>query len=102
MRSPIAHLGLHAAADGQHENSLAAFERACVLGFPCELDVRLTRAGRVAVFPDRGVGRLTGARGRIEDREGAELRGLRLLRTNQRVPLFDEVLELVDGRVPLL
>jgi glycerophosphoryl diester phosphodiesterase len=102
MRTPIAHRGLHAAADGRPENSLAAFERACTLGFPCEMDVRITRDGRVAVFHDRTLRRLTGARGRIEDREAAELRGLRLLRTNQRVPLLDEVLELVDGRVPLL
>jgi glycerophosphoryl diester phosphodiesterase len=102
MRTPIAHRGLYAAADGRPENSLAAFERACALGFPCELDVRLTRDGRVAVFHDRALRRLTGARGRIEDREAADLRGLRLLRTNQRVPLLDEVLELVDGRVPLL
>jgi glycerophosphoryl diester phosphodiesterase len=102
MRTPIAHRGLHAAADGRPENSLAAFERACALGFPIELDVRLTRDGRVAVFHDRALRRMTGARGRIEDREAAELRGLRLLHTNQRVPLLEEVLELVGARVPLL
>jgi glycerophosphoryl diester phosphodiesterase len=102
MRTPIAHRGLHAAADGRPENSLAAFERACALGFPIELDVRLTRDGRVAVFHDRTLRRVTGARGRIEDRNAAELRGLRLLQTNQRVPLLDEALELVAGRVPML
>jgi glycerophosphoryl diester phosphodiesterase len=102
MRTPIAHRGLHAAADGRPENSLAAFERACALGFPIELDVRLTSDGRVAVFHDRALRRLTGARGRIEDREAGELRGLRLLRTNQRVPLLEEALELVAGRVPML
>jgi glycerophosphoryl diester phosphodiesterase len=102
MGTPIAHRGLHAAVDGRPENSLAAFERACALGFPVELDVRLTRDGRVAVFHDRALRRMTGARGRIEDRDAADLRGLRLLRTNQRVPLLDDVLELVGGRVPLL
>jgi glycerophosphoryl diester phosphodiesterase len=102
MHTPIAHRGLHAIADGRPENSLAAFERSCALGFPAELDVRLTRDGRVAVFHDRTLRRLTGARGRVEDRDAAELRALRLLRTNQRVPLLDEVLELVAGRVPLL
>jgi glycerophosphoryl diester phosphodiesterase len=102
MRTPIAHRGLHAAADGRPENSLAAFERACTLGFPVELDVRLTRDGRVAVFHDRALRRLTGARGRIEDRDAADLRALRLLQTNQRVPLLEEALELVAGRVPLL
>ena len=102
MRTPIAHRGLHAAADGRPENSLAAFERACAYGFPAELDVRLTRDGRVAVFHDRVLRRLTGARGRIEDRDAADLRALRLLGTSQRIPLLEDVLELVDGWVPLL
>ena len=102
MRTPIAHRGLHAAQDGRPENSLAAFARCCALGFPAELDVRLTRDGRVVVFHDRTLRRLTGARGRVEDHGVADLRALRLLRTNQRIPLLEEVLELVDARVPLL
>jgi len=100
--TPIAHRGLHAASDGRPENSLGAFERACVLGFPAELDVRLTRDGEVAVFHDRAVRRLTGAAGRVEDRTADEVRRLRLLGTNQHVPLLAEVLDLVAGRVPLL
>ena len=102
MRTPIAHRGLHAAQDGRPENSLAAFARCCALGFPAELDVRLTRDGRVVVFHDRALKRLTGARGRVEDRDVGDLRRLRLLETSQRIPLLEEVLELVDGRVPLL
>jgi glycerophosphoryl diester phosphodiesterase len=102
MRTPIAHRGLHAAQDGRPENSLAAFARCCALGFPAELDVRLTRDGRVVVFHDRTLRRLTGARGRVEDHAVADVRALRLQRTNQRVPLLEEVLELVDARVPLL
>jgi glycerophosphoryl diester phosphodiesterase len=102
VRTPIAHRGLHAAQDGRPENSLAAFDRACALGFPAELDVRLTRDAEVAVFHDRTLRRLTGANGRVEDRAAAELRPLRLLGTDQRVPMLSEVLALVAGRVPLL
>jgi glycerophosphoryl diester phosphodiesterase len=102
MRTPIAHRGLHAAAEGRPENSLAAFARCCALGFPAELDVRLTRDGRVVVFHDRPLRRLTGARGRVEERTADELRALRLLGTGEHVPLLEEVLALVDGRVPLL
>jgi glycerophosphoryl diester phosphodiesterase len=102
MRTPIAHRGLHAAADGRPENSLAAFGRCCALGFPAELDVRLTRDGEVVVFHDHALRRLTGAPGRVEERDAVEMRALRLLRTEQRVPLLHEVLELVGGRVPLL
>ena len=100
--TPIAHRGLHAASDGRPENSLGAFERACALGFPAELDVRLTRDGEVVVFHDRALRRLTGAAGRVEDRTAGDLRGLRLLGTKERIPLLAEVLDLVAGRVPLL
>jgi glycerophosphoryl diester phosphodiesterase len=102
MATPIAHRGLHAAREGRPENSLAAFAHACALGFPAELDVRLTRDGDVVVFHDRTLRRLTGASGRAEDGDAAGLRALRLLGTAERVPLLREVLELVDGRVPLL
>src|SRR4051794_22662875 len=102
MRTPIAHRGLHAAREGRPENSLAAFAHACALGFPAELDVRLTRDGEVVVFHDRALRRLTGAGGRVEERYAAEVRALRLQGTDERVPLLGEVLELVGGRVPLL
>src|SRR3954451_21242730 len=102
VRTPIAHRGLHAARDGRPENSLAAFARACTLGFPAELDVRLTRDGEVVVFHDRALRRLTGAPGRVEDRTAGEVRALRLFGSKERVPLLGEVLELVGGRVPLV
>ncbi|MEA2382863.1 MAG: hypothetical protein QOH72_2834 [Solirubrobacteraceae bacterium] len=100
--TPIAHRGLHAASAGRPENSLGAFEHACALDFPAELDVRLTSDGEVVVFHDRALRRLTGAAGRVEDRTAADVRGLRLLGTDERVPLLGEVLDLVAGRVPLL
>ena len=100
--TPIAHRGLHAASAGRPENSLGAFEQACALDFPAELDVRLTRDGEVVVFHDRALRRLTGAAGRVEQRTAADLRGLRLLGTDECVPLLGEVLDLVAGRVPLL
>jgi glycerophosphoryl diester phosphodiesterase len=100
--APIAHRGLHAAHDGRPENSLAAFEHACALGFPAELDVRLTRDREVVVFHDRALRRLTGAAGRVEDRTLAEIRALRLRGSREPVPLLREVLDLVAGRVPLL
>src|SRR5919108_245602 len=99
IRTPIAHRGLHDAAAGRPENSLAAFAHACAHGFPAELDVRLTRDREVVVFHDRSLGRLTGAAGRVEERDAAALRRLRLLGTDERVPLLRDTLELVDGRV---
>ena len=64
--------------------------------------MRLTRDGQVVVIHDRALKRLTGAAGRVDDTDAADVRALRLLGTEERVPLLREVLELVDGRVPLL
>src|ERR671932_1576515 len=77
VRTPIAHRGLHAAQEGRPENSLAAFAQACALGFPAELDVRLTRDGEVVVFHDRALKRMTGAAGPVDDRDARELTRLR-------------------------
>jgi glycerophosphoryl diester phosphodiesterase len=101
-RAPIAHRGLHDLRAGRPENSLAAFAACCETGFAAELDVRLTRDGEVVVFHDRALRRLTGAAGRVEDLDAAELTALPIQGTVERVPLLRDVLALVDGRVPLL
>jgi glycerophosphoryl diester phosphodiesterase len=100
--TPIAHRGLHDLAAGRPENSLAAFEHACRQGFPIELDVRLTGDGRAAVIHDDDLLRLTGEPGKVSEVEAAKLAKLRLFGTDQRVPLLDETLEVVGGRVPVL
>jgi glycerophosphoryl diester phosphodiesterase len=98
---PIAHRGLHALPNTP-ENSLAAFEAAAVAGYPIELDVRLNADGQVAVFHDNTLDRTTGATGPFAACTTADLRTLRLLGTDQHIPLLSEALELVAGRVPFL
>jgi glycerophosphoryl diester phosphodiesterase len=99
---PIAHRGLHQLAAGAPENSLAAFERACRAGFPIELDVRRTADGHAAVIHDEDLLRLTGQPGTVAATPAGRLGSLRLLGTAERVPLLEEVLRLVAGRVPVL
>lgn len=100
-----AHRGLHGDLIGEGyaaENSLTAFERACRLGFGIELDVQLTRDGELVVFHDNTVDRVTGATGKVKDMTFAELRTLKLSGTDDIIPTFREVLDLVAGRVPLV
>ena len=101
-RLPIAHRGLHDAAQGRPENSLAAVAACCAAGLPAEIDVRLSSDGEVVLFHDRSLGRLTSARGRVEDHSAVELGALALLGTAERIPSLRDVLDLVGGRVPLL
>ena len=98
----IAHRGLHDRARGVPENSLPAFECAVAGGYAIELDIHLTKDGQAVVFHDDTLMRMTGKSGNIKDRTYAELQTLALDGTNCRIPLFQDVLTYVGGRVPLL
>ncbi|MGI6150365.1 MAG: glycerophosphodiester phosphodiesterase family protein [Christensenellales bacterium] len=97
-----AHRGLHDEAAGIPENSLAAFAAAADAGYGMELDVHLTKDGKLAVFHDDTLLRMCGVQGEIKDSTLAELQALTLAGTNQPIPALDELLRLVDGRVPLI
>ncbi|MBQ7247409.1 MAG: glycerophosphodiester phosphodiesterase [Lachnospiraceae bacterium] len=84
------------------ENSIPAFAAAIEHGWGAELDVHLLKDGTLAVFHDSDLMRCTGTSGIIEDLTLDELRELRLEGTDKHVPLFDEVLELFEGRAPLI
>ena len=84
------------------ENSIPAFAAAIEHGWGAELDVHLLKDGTLAVFHDSDLKRCTGSEGIIEDLTLDELRELRLEGTDKHVPLFDEVLELFEGRAPLI
>ena len=95
-----AHRGLH--GNGVPENSLAAFQKAIENGHGIELDLQLSADGEVMVFHDYTLKRMTGEDGLLSDRTAEELRSLKLAGTDEHIPTLREVLELVDGRVPLL
>jgi glycerophosphoryl diester phosphodiesterase len=95
-----AHRGLH--GNGVPENSLLAFEEAVKKGFGIELDVQLSADGVVMVFHDYTLIRMTGKEEKLKNLTAAELQALSLAGTEQTIPTFREVLELVDGKVPLL
>ncbi len=95
-----AHRGLH--GKGIPENSLFAFEAASSKGFGIELDVQLSKDGEVLVFHDSSLKRMTGLDKKLCDLTLKELKELRLKDTQEKIPTLKEVLELVNGRVPIL
>lgn len=97
---PYAHRGLY--GNGIPENSLPAFRRAAEAGFAIELDVQLSADGEVFVFHDYTLARMCGQAVRLSDIPGDVLRKTRLEGTEHCIPTLREVLEAVDGRVPLL
>lgn len=97
--TPFAHRGLH--GEGVSENSIAAFDRACMHGFGIELDVQLSADGRVVVFHDDDLKRMTGDTRRVDEVSYDELAQLHLP-DGSSIPLFEDVLCCVNGRTPLL
>jgi glycerophosphoryl diester phosphodiesterase len=98
----VAHRGLHNSEQGVPENSLAAFQRAVDRGHAIELDVRITADNQIVVFHDETLDRMTGVPGVVDQWVLQDLKKLRLLGTEERIPTVDEMLELVAGKVPLL
>lgn len=97
-----AHRGLHDKDKGVPENSLMAFGLAVRGGFGMEFDLQLTKDGQVVVHHDRTIARTCGVDRNIDEMTFAELSGYRLFGTGEQVPLFSQVLKLVDGRTPLI
>ncbi len=99
-RQGFAHRGLH--GPGVPENSLAAFRAALELGAGIECDVRLSADGEVMVFHDHDLRRLCGSFLEVEMTFGEILAAQRLLGSEETIPWLSELLDLVDGRVPIL
>ena len=102
LRTRYAHRGLHDLPSGIPENSLPAFRRAAEAGYGAELDVHLTKDGRLAVVHDSDLSRLCGAGAVVEELDAAALSRLRLCGTAERIPFLEEVLPLFAGGPPLL
>lgn len=95
-----AHRGLH--SETVPENSLEAFSLAVDNGYGIELDVQLSSDGEVMVFHDYTLTRMTGVEKKLNDLTKDELKALTLKNTSEAIPTLEEVLTLVDGKVPLL
>ena len=95
-----AHRGLH--NGDRPENSMAAFRAALEHGYGIELDVHLMKDGNLAVIHDSSLKRTAGADVRIEDLTLEQLEAYRLNGTDEKIPLFSQVLELFAGKTPLI
>ncbi len=101
VKQPIAHRGLH--NEEFPENSMGAFENAIRHGYAIETDVHLTTDKVVVIFHDDTLKRMTGVRGNIDEMSYEELKKLTLLGgNNERIPKLSDLLELTQGKVPLL
>lgn len=95
-----AHRGLH--GNGVPENSMLAFRKALEGGYGIEFDVHLMRDGNLAIIHDSSLKRTADADVLIEDLTTADLEDYRLEGTDEKIPLFSELLDLYAGKAPLI
>jgi glycerophosphoryl diester phosphodiesterase len=98
----IAHRGLHSQDLRVPENSLLAFKEALERGYSIELDINATKDGVVLAFHDFNLKRLCGVDLNLSDVTYEEIKHLKIHQTDEKITLLKEVLNLVDGKVPLL
>lgn len=84
------------------ENTISAFKKALLDNLNIELDIRVTKDNKIIVFHDENIKRLTNTEGQVKDMTYDELKNIKLLNTNDKIPLLEDVLRLVKGKVILL
>jgi len=99
----VAHRGFSGAAP---ENTLAAFRKAIDAGSDMiELDIQLSKDGKIVVIHDETLERATNGQGKVVDHTLQELKKLDAGSrfgaefSGERIPTLREVLDLVKGRV---
>lgn len=100
FENPIAHRGLH--DDVIEENSLSAYQAAVDNNYAIEIDIYVLKDNNIAVFHDPFLSRICGDKGLIQFKDIQSLSKYKMTCGGEHIPLLDEVLALVDGKVPLL
>ena len=95
-------MGHRGAPADEPENTLRSFRRALAVGVAAvELDVQLTKDGRLAVIHDETLDRTTNGQGPVQDFTLAEIKSLDAGR-GEPVPSLEEVFDLVQGKAHLV
>lgn len=98
----FAHRGLHQDINAAPENSMAAFKLAVIHNYGIEMDVQLSKDKVPVVFHDYNLKRVCGVNKKVRELTFAELQELTLYQSQERIPSLQSVLDMVNGRVPLL
>ncbi|WP_349958192.1 glycerophosphodiester phosphodiesterase [Rhizobium sp. ZPR3] len=99
---PVAHRGYHDMNKQVWENTLSAFSRAIEAGFAIECDLHYASDGVPVVFHDDDLQRVCNLPGEVRERTSAELGMLSIGGTKDKIPTLKQLLQLCDGKVPLV
>ena len=98
----IAHRGLYNNDKGIYENTLSSFKNALKKDYPIELDIHLTKDNKVIVFHDSNLKRLFKSKEKIKNLTYEELKKYKFSNSLDNIPLLEDVLKFVKGKVPLI
>lgn len=98
----FAHRGLHKDKNEIPENSMAAFQLALENKYGIEIDVQLSKDNVPVVFHDFTLKRVCGVNKKVNELTSKELHELYLHDSKEKIPTLQAVLDLVQGKVPLL
>lgn len=99
LHRPFAHRGIH---NEYPENSMPSFQRAIDLNLAIELDIHLTKDDKLVVFHDDNLRRMTGVNEYIKFLTYDQIKEYKLNNTEYIIPLLSDVLNLVNGKTPIL
>jgi glycerophosphoryl diester phosphodiesterase len=99
---PVAHRGLHDAANGVIENTAGAFRAAIAAGYAIETDVQVAADGEAMVHHDDALGRLTEGEGRLDTFSASALTRVPFRGSSEHMMTLAELCDLVAGRVTLV
>ena len=102
LKTPIAHRALHDASKGIFENCRSAIIAAIEHGYAIEIDLQLSADGRAMVFHDDTLDRLTDKCGDVANYTAAEFSQTKVGSGQDVIEPLEDILHLIDGRVPLL
>jgi len=98
----IAHRGFFDNTKDAPENTIRAFKNAIDSGYGIELDIQLSKDKQVVVTHDYTLKRICGVDKKISDLSFQELSNYKIMNSNETIPLFIDILRIVDGKVPLI
>jgi glycerophosphoryl diester phosphodiesterase len=99
---PVAHRGLHDAANGVIENTVTAIMAAIAAEYAIEVDLQVAADGEAMVFHDAELDRLTESAGRLDAMASEALKRIPFKATVDRMMTLDDLCRLVDGRATML
>lgn len=98
----IAHRGLHTLDKTVPENSMKAIELCIENNYGIEIDINVLKDGTVVVFHDHNFKRLVGKDIDLSELNYEDIREFTLFDTKEKISTLKEVLDKVNGQVPLL